>query len=251
MPAPRALLPALAALLLAACNPTPAAPAPRTTDTPTSETHRFPAPDRPVAGIVSDQWSDEESRDDEGEVADVVRLAGIRPGQTVADIGAGSGYYTVRLSPIVGPKGRILATDIIPDYLNRLKARVAERGLANVSLVLGDPGNPRLPAASTDVALMVHMYHEIEDPFGLLWHLHESLRPGAPRPDGTPSNGLVAIIDADRPTARHGTPPALLKCELEAVGYRQIAFHPLQGNYLALFERGPRPAPEAIKPCRL
>jgi SAM-dependent methyltransferase len=244
----------LLALLLAACDaapaPSPEAPAARA-GTAAPQSQRFPVPDRPVADIVSDRWSDEDSRDNEGEFADVVRLLGIRAGQTVADIGAGSGYYTVRLAPVVGPTGMIYANDIIPDYLNRLKARVARQKLDNVELILGDPGNPRLPPASTDVALMVHMYHEIEDPFGLLWHLHESLRPGAPGPDGRTTRGKVAIIDADRPTASHGTPPALLECELQAVGYRQIAFHPLRGNYLAVFEPVARPEPGSIKPCRL
>ncbi len=205
-----------------------------------AEERRFPSPDRPVAGIVSDRWSDEDSRDNAGEADEVVRLLGVEPGMVIADIGAGSGYYTVRLSRRVGPEGKIYANDIIPDYLARLTKRIASEGLSNVETILGDPGNTRVPAASTDIALMVHMYHEIEDPFGLLWHLHESLKPG----------GRVAIIDADRPTARHGTPPALLKCELAAAGFTQVAFHPLQGNYLAVFQPGARPEPDAIKPCR-
>jgi predicted methyltransferase len=228
------------ALVLGACNDVPHAAAPVTKDSETPGLARFPAPDRPVAGIVSDRWSDEDSRDNAGEAEEVVRLLGISPGIAIADIGAGSGYYTVRLSPRVGPEGTIYANDIIPDYLGRLKNRVSAEGLANVKTILGDPGNARLPAGSTDIALMVHMYHEIEDPFGLLWHLHESLKPG----------GRVAIIDADRPTARHGTPPTLLKCELEAAGYTQVAFHPLQGNYLAVFEPVGRPEPETIRPCR-
>jgi len=232
--------PLLAFLLLAACGSAPAALPETAPEAEVIVTTPFPAPDRPVAGIVSDRWSDEDSRDNAGEAEEVVRLLGIEPGMVIADIGAGSGYYTVRLSPRVGPEGRIYANDIIPDYLGRLKSRVASEGLANVETILGDPGNARLPAASTDIALMVHMYHEIEDPFALLWHLHDSLKPG----------GRVAIIDADRPTARHGTPPALLECELAAVGFTQVAFHPLQGNYLAVFEPGIRPEPDAIRPCR-
>jgi predicted methyltransferase len=73
----------------------------------------FPKPDRPVADIVSPIWHDEKERDNAGEPRQLVRLLGIKSGMTVADIGAGSGYYVVRLSPIVGPHGRILAEDVM------------------------------------------------------------------------------------------------------------------------------------------
>ena len=204
---------------------------------------RFPKPLRPVAGIVSDQWSSEDTRERVGEAARVMQLLGIRPGMAVADIGAGSGYYTVRLSQRVGPAGRVFAEDIKPDYLAGLQRRVAAEGLGNVTLALGEAHDPRLPPASVDVALLIHMYHEIDQPFGLLVNLLPALRPGA----------RVAILDADRVTSRHGTPPALLECELRAVGFRQVAFHPLEGGatFLAVFAPPPQaPAPASIVPCR-
>jgi SAM-dependent methyltransferase len=238
---------ALGALLLAACDLSSAA-------TPASETGGssaarpakealgpvFPAPDRPVADIVSAAWSDEQSRDNAGEAERVFRLLQVGPGLSVADIGAGSGYYTSRLAAAVGPGGKVYANDIIPDYLARLRRRMSSEAQTNVQFILGDAGNANLPPASVDIALMVHMYHEISDPFGLLWHLHEDLRPG----------GRVAIIDANRPTARHGTPPALLKCELEAAGFRQLSFNNLaNGSYLAVFAPTARPEPSKIRPC--
>ena len=204
---------------------------------------RFPKPLRPVASIVSDQWSSEDTRERVGEAARVMQLLGIRPGMAVADIGAGSGYYTVRLSRQVGPAGRVYAEDIMPDYLAGLQRRVAAEGLNNVTLALGEAHDPRLPPASVDVALLVHMYHEIDQPFGLLANLLPALRPGA----------RVAILDADRVTSQHGTPPALLECELRAVGFRQVAFHPLEGGatYLAVFAPPSQaPAPASIVPCR-
>jgi predicted methyltransferase len=235
------------ALMLAACDLSSARPAVGPEGEPSARPAKaplgpvFPAPDRPVADIVSAAWSDEQSRDNDGEAANVLRLLAVKPGQSIADIGAGSGYYTSRLAPAVGSSGRIYANDIIPDYLARLRRRMQAEGRSNVAFVLGDAGNANLPPASVDIALMVHMYHEISDPFGLLWHLHEDLKPG----------GRVAIIDANRPTARHGTPPALLKCELQAAGYRQISYRPLEnGSYLAVFEPSQRPDPAAIKPCR-
>ena len=112
----------------------------------------FPNPDRPVANIVSPIWHNEKERDDAGEPRQLVRLLGIKSGMTVADIGAGSGYYVVRLSPIVGPHGRIIAEDVVPEYLRNLRSRVRALGLQNVVISLGEPHDPRLPADSLDIA---------------------------------------------------------------------------------------------------
>lgn len=202
----------------------------------------FPAPARPVAGIVTDTWSSEEARDRAGEAERVMELLGVRPGMRVADVGAGSGYYTVRLSPRVGQEGRVYAQDVVAGYLGGLEARVRREGLGNVVPVLGDAHDPRLPRESVDLALLVHMYHEVEQPYGLLHNLRPALREGA----------RVAVVDADRPTARHGTPPALLRCEMAAVGYTQVAFHDLgpESGYLAVFAPpGALPAPSAVRAC--
>ncbi|MBO0759097.1 MAG: methyltransferase domain-containing protein, partial [Bradyrhizobiaceae bacterium] len=187
----------------------------------------FPKPDRPVASIVSPIWHDEKSRDAADEVGQVVRLIGIKPGMTVADIGAGSGYYTVRLSPIVGRNGRVIAEDVTADYLQGLQQRVRELGLENIVIGLGEPHDPRLPTGSIDMAILVHMYHEVAQPYALLYNLVPALKPGA----------RVGIVDASAETSEHGTPPPLLRCELAAVGYHEIGFHPLSGSntYLAIF----------------
>jgi len=202
----------------------------------------FPKPDRPVAEIVAPRWSSEDARDRAGEFAAVAKGMGIAAGETVADIGAGSGYYVVRLSPVVGPGGRVLAEDVTPDYLAALEKRVAPLG--NVTVVRGEPHDPRLPPASVDAAILVHMYHEITQPFGLLHNLAAAMRPG----------GRVGIVDADDIPSRHGTPPALLRCELKAAGYREMGFHPLKdGAYLAVFAAPApdrQPAPQAVRPCR-
>src|SRR5262247_3064371 len=100
-------------------------------------TAAFPKPDRPVADIVSPIWHNEKERDAAGEARQLVRLLGIKSGMTVADIGAGSGYYVVRLSPIVGPRGRIIAEDVVPQYLRGLRRRVRDLGLRNVVISLG------------------------------------------------------------------------------------------------------------------
>ncbi len=204
----------------------------------------FPEADRPVANIISSRWSTEEARDRLNEAAEVMDKAGIEPGMTVADIGAGQGYYTVRLATRVGPKGRVLAEDIVPEVRDALAQRVARERLDNVSVRLGEPADPKLPPHSFDRVLMVHMYHEIQEPYEFLWRLRPSLEP----------EGEVIVVDADRPTQNHGTPPALLKCEFAAVGYTLVEMQemPSAGGYLAAFKAvGPRPEPADIKPCRL
>src|SRR5262249_13232304 len=120
----------------------------------------FPKADSPVANIVSPVWHDEKERDAAGEPVQLVRLLGIKSGMTIADIGAGSGYYVVRLSPIVGAGGRVIAEDIKPQYLLSLRKRVHDLGLQNVTISLGEPHDPGLPEDSIDVAILVHMYHE-------------------------------------------------------------------------------------------
>jgi SAM-dependent methyltransferase len=204
----------------------------------------FPKPERPVADIVSPIWHGEKERDAAGEPHQLVRLLGIKPGMTVADIGAGSGYYVVRLAPIVGPNGRIIAEDVVPEYLRSLRNRARGLGLQNVTISLGEPHDPRLPAHSLDAAILVHMYHEIAQPYGLLYNLAPALKPGA----------RVGIVDAIGPTSEHGTPPSLLRCELAVVGYREIAFHLLTGSnaYLAIFappSDESRTRPDAMIAC--
>jgi SAM-dependent methyltransferase len=115
---------------------------------------------------------------------------GIRRPQRVADIGAGLGYYTVRLAGRLGSGATIYATDVTAEYLDRLRARLEREGIRSVTLILGLPRDPRLPPRSVDVVILSHVYHEIENPYEFLYRLQPSLAPGA----------RVGIIDMDRPT---------------------------------------------------
>jgi SAM-dependent methyltransferase len=205
----------------------------------------FPKPDRKVANIVSPIWHNEKERDDADEPGQLVRLLGIKSGMTVADIGAGSGYYVARLSPIVGSNGRVVAEDVVPEYLRKLRNRVRDLGLQNVAISLGEPHDPRLPADSVDIAILVHMYHEVAQPYALLYNLVPALKPDA----------RVGIVDAFGPTSKHGTPPSLLRCELAAVGYREISFERLTGSdaYIAIFAPpsvASRTRPKEIVTCK-
>ena len=218
--------------ILAACRADPAGKS------------EFPAANRDVAPIIGDSFSTEDARDRLGEAEAVIAFAGVAPGMSVADIGAGEGYYTVRLSRAVGPRGRVLAEDIVASTRDRLALRVNRENLANVSVLLGLPEDPKLPAASFDRIFLVHMYHEVDRPYEFLWHLRQGLKPG----------GMIVVVDADRPVKRHGTPPALLDCEFASLGLTRARAKPLEGAdaYVALFQvSAPRPEPSAIKPCRL
>jgi SAM-dependent methyltransferase len=212
---------------------------------PGAPARAFVRANRPVAEIVSPTRSTEAKRDATGEFQEVARLLGLRPGMTVGDIGAGSGYYTVRLAPLLGPLGTVIAQDVKRTYLQQLQTRVTGLKLVNVRLGLGEPHDPRLPPASLDAAILAHVYHEVSEPFAFLYNLAPALKPGAP----------VGIIDIDKPIKNHGTPLILLRCELRAVGYREVEFHPLPGDagYLAIFEApetSARPSPQQIKPCK-
>jgi ubiquinone/menaquinone biosynthesis C-methylase UbiE len=204
----------------------------------------FPRFERPVAEIVSPQRTAEADRDANEEAEQLARLMGLRPGMVVGDIGAGAGYYAVRLYQVVGPSGLVISQDVRQDYLTDLAKRVQSFKLTNVKIALGDPHDPRLPIASLDAAILVHMYHEIAEPYAFLYNLAPALKPGA----------RVGIVDLERSTQQHGTPTKLLRCELAAIGYRALSFHKLTGDdagYLAIFEAPPkRPLPAAIVPCR-
>lgn len=203
---------------------------------------QFPNPNRPVAPIVSARYSNEDARDSVGEFETVVRLADVAAGMWVADVGAGEGYYTVRLAPLVGEDGRVLAQDIVPETRDNLAQRVHRENLENVAVKLGDPNDPKLPAGTFDRVFLIHMYHEIERPSEFLWNLRPALK----------KQGSVVVVDADRTTDRHGTPPRLLLCEFSAVGYELVKFQrlPDSESYFAQFaSKGARPEPDQIRTC--
>lgn len=215
--------------LLASCQAHPAEP-------------HFPGAHRDVAPIVGGAFSTEDARDRVGEAEQVMQLAGVKPNMSVADVGAGEGYYTVRLARVVGPRGRVLAEDILPEVRDELSDRVQRERLDNVAVKLGTPDNPTLPPGSFDRVFLVHMYHEVASPYAFLWHMREGVKAG----------GLVVLVDANRPVKQHGIAPAEVKCEFAALGLRPVKFAVLTGGvyFMAFQLAGPRPAPEKIQPCK-
>jgi len=225
----RAAALAAAVCALAACRAQPSEP-------------QFPAAHRDVAPTVSDTFSTEDARDRVGEAEQVMELAGVRTGMSVADVGAGEGYYTVRLARVVGPRGRVLAEDIVPQVRDELSDRVQRERLDNVAVKLGTADNPMLPTASFDRLFLVHMYHEVQSPYAFLWHLRDGVKP----------DGLIVVVEANRPVKQHGMPPKVLRCEFAALGMQPVKAAMLSSgeNYLMAFRiTAPRPAPDKIQTC--
>lgn len=143
---------------------------------------------RPIAQTMhylGAPWLVRESRDREEEPAKLLASLGVKPGQTVCDLGCGNGFYALRLAKLVGPKGRVLAVDIQPEMLELLNDRAESRGVTNVTTIEGALDDPKLPAGEVDLVLLVDVYHEFSHPPEMLAAIRQSLRP----------EGRVALVE--------------------------------------------------------
>ena len=185
-------------------------------------------------GVQGAPWLDRAERDLEEDPDLAVRLLRIQRGSTVADIGAGSGYFTLRLARAVGSMGRVYATDIQQGMLDLLQKNVARARLANVVPVLGTADDPKLPAESLDLALMVDVYHEFSQPQRMLQRIREALKPG----------GRLVLIEyrAEDPEVPilpdHKMTKAQVKLEVEHEGFTQTrVYDDLPRQHLIVFTR--------------
>lgn len=149
------------------------------------------------------------------QVERVMDLLGIKPGVVVADIGAGSGWFTVRAARRTGSAGKVYAVDINPDFLQHIRARAHKDGLQNIETILDKEDDPRLPAHSVDSVLLLKTYHEIAKPIPFLLNLRKALRPGA----------RLGIIDRNGKGDDHGIDAAVVIEEAAKAGLQ------LQGQY--------------------
>jgi ubiquinone/menaquinone biosynthesis C-methylase UbiE len=169
----------------------------------------------PVMGYQGAEWLERSERDQEEEPDVALAVLKIPKGASVADIGAGSGYITEKLSARVGPDGRVFANDVQPQMLQILARRLAIRNIANVTLVQGTIDDPKLQPASVDLAIMVDVYHELSQPQTMLKHLKNALRPG----------GRLVLLEyrKEDPTIpikpEHKMSVAEAKMEVEAEGF--------------------------------
>jgi ubiquinone/menaquinone biosynthesis C-methylase UbiE len=185
-------------------------------------------------GVQGAAWLERRERDVEEDTDLAIRLLGVKKGWTVADVGAGSGFFTVRLAKAVGDKGVVYATDIQPGMLDLLTQNVAKTKLSNVMPVLGAIDDPRLPAASIDLALMVDVYHEFSEPQKMLQKLREALKPG----------GRLVLLEyrAEDPSVpirpEHKMTKAQVKQEVEAEGFTQWrVYDDLPQQHVIIFTR--------------
>lgn len=131
-----------------------------------------------VMGHQAADWLDRPEREAEEAPSMLIQALGLKPGQVVADVGAGSGYITFMMAPKVAPKGKVLAVDIQPEMLEILRKRSRERKISNVVPVLGTITDPKLPAGGVDLILMVDVYHEFSHPYEMTASMIRALKPG-------------------------------------------------------------------------
>ncbi len=162
-----------------------------------------------------------------GKVMDALHL---HAGSTIADIGAGGGWFSVRAAKRVGATGHVLAEDINPHAVESIGERAQKEHLPQITPVLGTPDDPRLPANSLDAALMLRVYHEIAHPPVLLGYLHRALKPGA----------RFGVVDHPGNGADHGINPEVVRREVERAGFRFVGQYDFtkgdQNDYMLVFE---------------
>ena len=185
-------------------------------------------------GVAGAPWLERREREDEENPDLAMRLMRVARGSTVADLGAGSGYFTIRLAKAVGATGKVYAVDIQQGMLDLLQRAVARERLTNVTPVLGVADDPRLPAESLDLVLMVDVYHELSSPQITLAHLMRALKPG----------GRLVLLeyraeDPDVPILpEHKMTKAMVKLEIEHEGFKQQrVYDDLPRQHLIVFTR--------------
>ena len=183
----------------------------------------------PYAGDLS--IFEKPGRDQRLQIDRVMDLLHLKPGSTIADIGAGSGWFSVRAARRVAPDGRVIAEDINPKAIAYIQQRIQSEHLANIEPLLGAPDDPKLEVNSLDAALMLKVYHEIAHPQLVLADLRAALKPGA----------RFGIIDRNGNGADHGLNEPIVRAEVERAGFVQVArydFTKADGqDYFLIFEK--------------
>jgi SAM-dependent methyltransferase len=188
----------------------------------------------PVMGMGGASWLARAERQTEEDPERAIKLLNFKPGMTVADIGAGVGYYALRIAPLVGPEGKVFATDIQPGMIRLLKENIAKAGIKNIEPVLVKSGETGVPDGAIDLALMVDVYHELSQPQEMLRAISKALRP-------TGRLVLIEFREEDPAVpirAEHKMSVKTVRVELEAEGYVLDQSIPgLPWQHLLVFKR--------------
>jgi SAM-dependent methyltransferase len=191
-----------------------------------------------VMGVGGADWLEREEREREESPTKAIELLALKPGMVVADIGAGVGYYTTRMARRVGPTGKVYAADIQPEMLTILRKRLEERKLTNVETVLSTETDPKLPANTLDLALMVDVYHELGQPQRVLRKIHQALK----------DDGRLILLEYRKEDPyvpiriEHKMSVAEAKLELEDEGFVLDQVIPgLPWQHILVFRKAPKP----------
>jgi precorrin-6B methylase 2 len=162
------------------------------------------------------------ARENRQRIPEIFQHLGLQKGSKVADVGAGGGFFTVRLARAVGPEGRIWAVDIVPQIVESLRQRTRESRLDNVEVVPGEAANPKLPEAALDAVLIVNSYHEMPHYSEILEHLSRALRPGGRLVVSEPFSVKRRNLPRAEQIKEHEIAPELIEQELRSAGFEIV-----------------------------
>jgi precorrin-6B methylase 2 len=187
-----------------------------------------------VMGFEGISWLERPERANEEDPAKVLDASQLKNGEVVADLGAGSGYFSFRIAPRVAPAGKVLAVDIQDEMLDAIRKRAAQSGIANVQAVKASANDPHLPANSVDLVLLVDVYHELAYPYEVMTKVRESLKPG----------GQVVFVEyrKEDPAVEikevHKMSVAQLEKEMQAVALVRVkTLETLPLQHIVIFEK--------------
>lgn len=187
-----------------------------------------------VMGPGGIPWLDRLQRDEEQKPEVVLGALGLHGGETVVDLGAGSGYFTFRITPLVGKTGKVLAVDVQDEMLDTLRRRAAAQKMTNVVVVKGSEKDPNLPTNAVDVVLMVDVYHELAYPFEIMAKVRQALKP----------HGRIVFVEYRKEDPKvpiqelHKMSVAQLEKEMKAVGFTRVqTIETLPVQHIVIFQK--------------